>query len=86
MNRLILNSGKTEVMLVEKVEVLESILFPTFCRIHLTLAESVKSLRVILEKQPNSPAKKPIFFHLYSLWRVASYNERADQASRFMQQ
>lgn len=58
------NPGMTEVMLVEKAEILTNIVFPTFNRFQLIYPDSVKSLGVIvdptllLEKHVNAAAKK----------------------------
>lgn len=53
-NKLKLNPAKTEAMLVVKAVALKDIVLPFFNGAQLTLSASVKSLRVILEKQVNA--------------------------------
>lgn len=62
-NKLKLNSEKTEVMSVGKVKILKVIVLPTFGGVQVTLADLVESLVIILnpvfllEKQLNAAAK-----------------------------
>lgn len=47
MNKLQLNSNKTEVVLVEKAAALKAIVLSTFQEVHMILADSVKHLGII---------------------------------------